>query len=220
MKLHSTYVSGFFSSCKIPKSTYVKKIFFKSAHIKCTYDDGAFITLHLLYIDSNQVERERWKDIKLQKFSCFLIMTQLFSRRRAFLIFRTRRSKTAASSISSPPIKRTSGLRWPFNSCQVSKYLPQDRYFSDTQCSILLILASLVIYGAIMVYNLVMDRAIWLFRKLISSRKSPIPESWFKVHHYLTYKKTIQIFIQCSLSGKFAKIAQCVIITVRACVLY
>ena len=150
MKLHSTYVSGFFSSCKIPKSTYVKKIFFKSAHIKCTYDDGAFITLHLLYIDSNQVERERWKDIKLQKFSCFLIMTQLFSRRRAFLIFRTRRSKTAASSISSPPIKRTSGLRWPFNSCQVSKYLPQDRYFSDTQCSILLILASLVIYGAIM----------------------------------------------------------------------
>ena len=77
-------------------------------------------------------------------------MTQLFSRRRAFLIFRTRRSKTAASSISSPPIKRTSGLRWPFNSCQVSKYLPQDRYFSDTQCSILLILASLVIYGAIM----------------------------------------------------------------------
>lgn len=165
MKLHSTYVSGFFSSCKIPKSTYVKKIFFKSAHIKCTYDDGAFITLHLLYIDSNQVERERWKDIKLQKFSCFLIMTQLFSRRRAFLIFRTRRSKTAASSISSPPIKRTSGLRWPFNSCQVSKYLPQDRYFSDTQCSILLILASLVIYGAIMVYNLVMDQAfciVWL----------------------------------------------------------
>ena len=104
-------------------------------------------------------ERERWKDIKLQKFSCFLIMTQLFSRRRAFLIFRTRRSKTAASSISSPPIKRTSGLRWPFNSCQVSKYLPQDRYFSDTHCSILLILASLVIYGAIMVYNLVMDQA-------------------------------------------------------------
>ena len=156
-------------------------------------------------------------------------MTQLFSRRRAFLIFRTRRSKTAASSISSPPIKRTSGLRWPFNSCQVSKYLPQDRYFSDTQCSILLILASLVIYGAIMVYNLVMDQAFcivwyggefWNSRKLISSRKSPISESWFKVHHYLTYKKTIQIFIQCSLSGKFAKIAQCVIITVRACVLY
>ena len=154
-------------------------------------------------------------------------MTQLFSRRRAFLIFRTRRSKTAASSISSPPIKRTSGLRWPFNSCQVSKYLPQDRYFSDTQCSILLILASLVIYGAIMLlfsifiygsgflYSMI-GRLILKFSQIDFQSQEPN----FRVLVQGSSLSDIQIFIQCSLSGKFAKIAQCVIITVRACVLY